>query len=182
MSSTFQNMPPHSRIWIYQSNRKLNEKEVAEIEIKAENFIDQWTSHGKTMNACIEIFYKLFIVVAVDEQTAPASGCGIDKSVHFIQQLEKYFSITLLNRTLVAYKKNDKLYTCSLAEFEKLIESGSITENTIVFNNLINTKAEMESNWEIALKQSWHSKFLPHKNILHRKRTLLDSPGISFQQ
>ena len=156
-------MPSHSRTWIYQSNRELNEKQIAEIKNKSQNFIDQWTSHGKTMNACIEIFHYFFIVVLVDEQSAPASGCGIDKSVHFIQQLEKDFSITLLDRTLAAYKKEDKIFICSLLEFEKLIGAGAIDENTIVFNNLVNTKAELENNWQIPLKRSWHKSLITAK-------------------
>jgi len=163
----FQNMPLHSRVWIYQSDRELNDKEEAEIKIKTQDFIYQWTSHRSKMNACIDVFYKFFVVIAVDEQTAPASGCGIDKSVHFIQQLEKDYSIKLLNRTLIAYKKKDNILSCSLIEFEKLIESGIIDENTIVFNNLVNTTAQIKSSWQIPLKKSWHSKFLPHKNILY---------------
>lgn len=156
----FRNMPPHSRTWIYQSGREFSKQETAEIKIRSTQFIDQWTSHGKTMNAAIELIYNRFIVVCVDEQTAPASGCGIDKSVHFIQQLEKDLSLTLLDRMNIAYKKDDKIISCSASEFETKIQNGEINDDTIVFNNMVTTKKELESSWEIRLKNSWQAKFL----------------------
>jgi hypothetical protein len=157
---TFNQLPPHSRVWIYQSTRELLPDEVSKIKTLANDFINQWTSHGNNMDAAIEIFHNRFVIVAVDEQTAPASGCGIDKSVRFMQDVEKQFSLTLLDRMNVAYKAGDSIRICSLAEFEKLINTKQIDENTIVFNNLVSAKLELGANWEIPLKRSWHSKML----------------------
>lgn len=149
----FRDMPPHSRIWIYQSDGEFTARETEEIKRKANEFVAQWTSHDQLMKACIEIFYARFIVVCVDEKTAPASGCGIDKSVKFIQQLEKYFSVSLLDRMNVAYRENGKILSCKISELKK---SGART----VFNNLVSTKEEMETNWEVPLEKSWHKQFL----------------------
>lgn len=157
---TIDQLPLHSRIWIYQSIRELNAQEVAEIQTKALSFLEQWTSHGNNMDAAIEVLYNRFVIVTVDEQTAPASGCGIDKSVRFIQEIESQFNINLLDRTQVAYKSGDSISSCSIAEFEKLIDTKQVRECTIVFNNLISTLSELQSNWEVPLKQSWHSKML----------------------
>lgn len=156
----FEIMPPDSKIWIYQSNREFSEQEAKNMENKSISFLDQWTSHGKTMNAAVEILYNRFIIICVDEQTAPASGCGIDKSVHFIRQLEKDHALVLLNRTLVAYKKENTIAGCTLSEFEAKIQGGEVNENTIVFNNMVSTKREMESNWQIPLKNSWQARLM----------------------
>ena len=149
----FKDMPPHSRIWIYQAERELTSAETDSIKIKADAFVVQWTSHNQLMKASIEIFHNRFIIVCLDEKTAPASGCGIDKSVKFIQQLEKDFSISLMDRMNAAYRKNGKIIFCKLAELKN---SGA----TAVFNNLISTKEELEKNWEVPLEQSWHKNFL----------------------
>lgn len=151
--TAFNTLPPHSRIWIYQSNREFTSSEVELIKIKSEEFAAQWTSHDQLMKACIEIFHNRFIVVCVDEKTAPASGCGIDKSVKFIQQLEKDFSISLLDRMNVAFRKEGKIYSSPIAELKNL---GATT----VFNNLVATKEELEKNWEVPLEQSWHKQFI----------------------
>lgn len=154
------NFIPESKVWIYQADRALTEQEVVLINKDALTFIDNWTAHGKLLKSQLEIFYNRFLVLFVDESQANASGCGIDKSIHFFQNLEKQLNINLMNRLLVAYKINDEVKTCSLSNFEKKIELGEITPETIVFNNLVSTKAEFESNWEIPLKNSWHSKML----------------------
>ena len=162
----FKDMPTHSRVWIYQCTREFTLSEAESIKRKAEIFVEQWTSHDQLMKACIEIFHNLFIVVCVDEKTAPASGCGIDKSLKFIQELEKGFTISLLDRMNVAYKRastfpkletlekiDQRIFTCTISELKN---SGAIT----VFNNLVNTKEELEKNWEVPIEKSWHSQFV----------------------
>jgi hypothetical protein len=47
---------------------------------------------------------------------------------------------------------------CSKEEFDELIKSGQISKETLVFNNLINKRHEMQTAWEIPLKDSWHSR------------------------
>ena len=44
-------------------------------------------------------------------------------------------------------------------EFKKLAKDKSVSENTIVFNNLINTIEELNDGWEIPASESWHSRF-----------------------
>ena len=151
--TNFKDMPPHSRVWIYQSNKEFTPSEVGLIKNKSEEFIARWTSHDQLMKACIEIFHNRFIILCVDEKTAPASGCGIDKSVKFIQQLEKDFSISLLDRMNAAYRDNGKIISCNISELKSL-------ENFTVFNNLVNTKEDFEKNWEIPLEQSWLKKLI----------------------
>jgi len=160
----FNNMPLHSRVWIYQSIREFSENEIVELKTKTEKFISEWTSHGKTMTACIEIFHNRFIIVCVDETSASASGCGIDKSVKFIQQLE--FDLggdtSLLDRMNVAYRKKSealslkgKIQVCSIQELKNLITSPEGHTGITVFNNLVNSKEELDQNWEVPLEKSW---------------------------
>jgi len=163
----FKDMPLHSRVWIYQADREFTSSEINSLQEKARAFVAQWTAHDQLMKACIEIFYHRFIVVCVDEKTAPASGCGIDKSVKFIQQLEKIFSVSLLDRMDVAYCNGPSLplpekqiQVCSTNDLSSLISQGKITEDIFVFNNLVQTKEELEKNWEAPLKESWYKKFI----------------------
>lgn len=157
-------MPSHSRIWIYQSIREFTENEITQLQLEAENFINEWTSHGKKMKACIEIFYNRFIIVCVDEKTASASGCGIDKSVKFIQHLENQFNTSLLDRMNIAYRqeiqKTDevnqgKIVLCSIPEFKKILTFYEEKKGITVFNNLVNTKEDFDKNWEVPLEKSW---------------------------
>lgn len=159
---TFNEMPLHSRVWIYQSDREIKDIEVNEIRRKAGMFLMEWTSHGNVMKATIDVLYNRFFVVCVDESAASASGCGIDKSVKFMQQMEQDYSINLFDRMLVLYRdKETKIQQTKLYTFEQMMEKGELNAETIVFNNLISTKEDMQSKWEVLVKKSWHARMIP---------------------
>jgi hypothetical protein len=151
----FNNLPGHSRIWIYQSGRELSEAEVNEIKKLAEHFVGEWTAHQQTLHAGFEIFHRIFLVLAVDENRNDASGCSIDKSVHFIRQLETQYKISLFDRFNVAFRKGEKVLVKSLNDFLKMFKDEKLTDNLHVFNNLLDTKADLHTKWEIPLKESW---------------------------
>jgi len=159
--SSYSGLPDHSRVWVYQSSRILNSDETQRIKREAKVFLNQWAAHGKSLLAAIEVFYCHFIVIIVDEEKASASGCSIDSSFKFIQKLESGFEISLLDRLLIAYRKNKEILVCRIDDFENKIKSGEINENTIVFNNLVDTKKAFDTQWEVLLKDSWHRKMLP---------------------
>jgi hypothetical protein len=154
-------LSPASRIWIYQSNKAFDPVMEIRMKERAGLFLDDWTSHGSKMQAAVEILHNRFVVVAVDEQTAPASGCGIDKSLRFIQQVEIEFQLQLLDRMSVAYEKEGVIQVCSLKEFEEMLKSGEINGETWVYNNLAENLAQLNSSWRLPLHKSWHARFLP---------------------
>lgn len=158
--ASFDNISGDSRIWIYQSNRKFSSEEIAKIKIGANNFVADWSAHGAALEASIEVLHDLFVVVAVDENHAGATGCSIDKSFQFVEALEKEFEITLLDRMLVAYYDNDVVNTCSVSEFSDRIKEGLSDENTLVFNNLIQSRKDIESSWVAPVKDSWQAQLL----------------------
>ncbi len=152
------NISEHSRVWIYQSDRELYAKEQEQIQQILNNFTAQWQAHGHQLAAHAEIRYNRFIIISVDEQVAGATGCSIDKSVKLMQGIEKEFSINLFDRFQIAYRDEESIKTCNRREFEEMIERAEITADSIVFNNLIATRAELNSKWETAVKDSWHAK------------------------
>jgi len=153
-------LPDHSRIWIYQSNTLLEDALSSLIGDRITAFLQQWSSHGSQMHAAMEVRHNRFLIIGVDEQTAAASGCGIDKLMRFIQELEKEFNITLLDRMLVSWEADGLVQVASLHVFEGLLDSGKISEDTLVFNNLVETKKQFDTNWKIPLRQSWHARLL----------------------
>ncbi|MDC7993493.1 ABC transporter ATPase [Altibacter sp. HG106] len=156
----FSELPDESRIWIYQSNRKLSEEEVRYIEQKTEVFLTQWTAHGANLEAGFELKHDRFIVIGLNQENASASGCSIDASVHFIQSLEQQFDIDLLDKMNVTFYTGDFIAHKSLADFKKMAKNRSVSPNTIVFNNLVTNKGEYKDHWEVPAKDSWHSRFL----------------------
>lgn len=155
----FETLPDHSRIWIYQSNRKFNDEEVTQLSAQLTEFLTQWTAHGSSLEAGFEIKYNRFIIISLNQENASASGCSIDASVHFIQQLEKQFQVDLLDKMNVTYYTGQFIAYKTLNDFKAMAKSKAISKNTVVFNNLVNNKAEYFENWEVPAEESWHSRF-----------------------
>ena len=156
----FDTLPDTSRVWIYQANRSFTDAELAEIISKLNTFITEWTAHGASLQAGYEIKYKRFITIALDHDQNEATGCSIDASVHFIQQLEKEYDVDLLDKLNVSYKQGEFVAYKALNDFRKMAKNKSVSPNTVVFNNLVTNKGEYLTNWEVPAKDSWHNRFL----------------------
>ena len=155
----FENLPPESKVWIYQSNRKFTEEEWSAIEPDLKTFIDSWSAHGTGLEASYLLKYYRFIILAVNQEVQMATGCSIDKSVEFIQSLENKYAVDLLDKMNVTFKLGEHIAHKPLIEFKKMAKDKAVSENTIVFNNLVNTIEEWNDNWEVPAGESWHSRF-----------------------
>ena len=159
--TNYNNMPEDSRVWVYQSERKLTEAELISVKEKADLFIDEWTAHGAKLKACFEIRDDVFLLMLVDEKQAMASGCSIDKSVHFILGLENELGISFTNRLLFAYRNNaGEVCIVNRNEFERLIKTGIINAETKVFNTLVKNKSELETGFEVPFEKSWQKNLI----------------------
>jgi hypothetical protein len=155
----FNTLPEESRIWIYQSNRKFSDTEFSEIETALQSFLESWAAHGTSLESSYELKYNRFIIIAVNQDVQPATGCSIDSSVEFIQSLEKKYDVDLLDKMNVTFKLGEHIAHKPLIDFKKMVKDKAVTENTIVFNNLINNVQEYRESWEVPAIDSWHSRF-----------------------
>ena len=160
MLVAFNTLPDSSRIWVYQANRSFTENELQEIRQELDAFIEEWTTHGSDLKAGYEIRYNRFIILALDQTQTSASGCSIDASVHFIQQLEKKYNVELLDKMNVSYKQGEYVAYKPLNDFKKMAKQKAVSKNTIVFNNLVTNKGEYLEHWEVPASESWHGRFM----------------------
>ena len=146
----------NSRVWVYQSDKQLNDADVIKLQIMLDNFTTSWTAHNNQLKAKAEIRYNRFIILIVDESQAGASGCSIDKSVRFMKDIEEQFGINLFDRFNLAYRSDEQIISVPRHTFEELISNKTIDANTIVFNNMVQNLTELENKWEVPFKDSWH--------------------------
>ncbi len=160
MLVSFDSLPETSRIWIYQANRSFTESEIGVLETELRSFIEAWTAHGQNLRAAYEIKYNRFIILALDQSHAAASGCSIDASVHFIQSLQDRFGVDLLDKMNVTFRQGEYIAYKPLTDFKKMAKDRAISADTVVFNNLVTNIREYQDYWEVSAKESWHSRFL----------------------
>jgi len=166
MVIAFDQLPSTARIWIYQANRSLQPNEVALVTDRMATFMEGWRSHGENINVAMKLAYNQFLILAVDEQVNAASGCSIDSSVREVKALGEALQVDFLNKLKVAYLENDTVKTVSIPSFKALVARGEVTGDTLIFNNMITTKAALDQQWIIQAKQSWLSKYVKSESSI----------------
>tara|TARA_R100000027_G_scaffold66715_1_gene63226 strand:- start:225 stop:719 length:495 start_codon:yes stop_codon:yes gene_type:complete len=159
MYTNFNDLDKSSRLWVYQSDRPFTKEEKEFILQNGKVFVENWTAHNKALNASIDVKYDQFVVLSVDETKAPATGCSIDKSVHFIKALENELKINLLDKSKIAFLMNGQVVLKNLPSIKSKIESDEITADLMTFNNMVTTKDEFENNWLIPASKSWMARY-----------------------
>ena len=146
---------PDSRVWIYQSSRLFFMSEALEIEDLLNDFIKNWLSHGTPVKGYATLFFGQFIILMADEAATGVSGCSTDSSVRLIKEIEKKFSVTMFDRTSLAFLINDKIQIIPMMHLQYALDHDLLSVNSLYFNNIVETKQELEKNWIIPIRDSW---------------------------
>ncbi len=155
---------PGSRIWIYQAPRIFNLNEALEIEDILHEFVSNWKSHGTPVKGQAYLFFGQFIILLADETATGVSGCSTDSSVRLIKDMEQQFGLNLFDRTSLAFIVKDKVQLLPLSQLQYAVDNGFINTDTLYFNNLVQTKDELENKWIIPVKESWLIKKISFSN------------------
>lgn len=161
----FELLPDHSRVWVYQSTRAFTDSEKEELTKGLTSLSNQWSAHGTPLHTSFTIAFDQFVIMAVDEQLQGASGCSIDGSVRYLKSLQSALGLDFFDRSGIAFLENGKVKVYPMTELKSLFDTQTLSAGTITFNNLVNTKAEWSSQWQVAVKNSWMARFLPKMTV-----------------
>jgi len=165
MFASFESMSPESRIWIFQSDRKFSDRDKAIITEHLKLFTDGWAAHGQPLKASFDLRYDQFLIIAVDEGYNNASGCSIDSSVRVIKEIENHLRISFLSRDRVAFLKNSDVDLIQLKDLKEEYQKGNWNESSSTFNNVIETKGQLETEWIIPAGTTWLKRYVPTKTL-----------------
>jgi hypothetical protein len=151
----------NSRVWVYQSERLFRISEALDMEDLLKEFVEGWTSHGAGVKGFATLLFGQFVVLMADESVAGVSGCSTDSSVRFVKDLGERFRTDFFNRTNLAFFLKDKIEVLPMNQLPYALDNGFITGDTLYFNNLVQTKKDLEEKWIIPVKDSWLAGRLP---------------------
>ncbi len=160
ISPSLSALPEHARVWVYKSATPFSAEQKDLIRERGAVFTRSWAAHGAQLAAALDVVNDHFVVLGVDQRQAMASGCSIDTSVQFIQQLERELGQLLTDRMVVLYEKGGVVQGCRVPEVEDLIKRGVLNADTIVFDDLVTTKADLEARFRTPLRNSWMARYL----------------------
>jgi hypothetical protein len=149
------NFPGSSRVWIYQASRIFSISEALDIEEMLKTFAEQWKSHGIPVKGVGYLFFGQSVILMADESASGVSGCSTDSSVRLIKEIEQHFGVNMFDRTSLAFVVKEKVQLLPLPQLQYAFDNQFITGDTLYFNNLVQTKDELEKQWIIPVKESW---------------------------
>ena len=153
-------LPDHARVWVYKTARDLSQAEQNLVRDRGAAFTGSWAAHGAPLDATVEVLHNRFVVVAVDEEQAMASGCSIDKSVGFIKNLEHDLNLMLTDRMIVVYEGADGITSCRLQDLPALLQEGLITGDTVVYDDLVPSLGDLRTRFRMPLLSTWLERYL----------------------
>lgn len=153
-------LPDHARVWVYKTARDLSQAEQNLVRDRGAAFTGTWAAHGDPLDAAVDILHNRFVVVAVDEEQALASGCSIDKSVGFIKSLEHDLNLMLTDRMVLVYEGPNGITSCRLQALPELLKEGSITADTVVYDDLVPTLGDLRMRFAMPLRATWLERYL----------------------
>lgn len=157
-----EDFPGSARIWIFGTDRELDAGESEALLGAVDGFLRKWAAHGVPLRAARSWRHARFLIVAVDLERAPPSGCSIDALVHALRDLEDRLGARFLGNEAVWYRDDTgAIRRASRPEFRELARRGGVTPESTVFDNSITALSELRAGrWEGPASERWHAALL----------------------
>lgn len=158
MTVSYEDLSPDSRLWIYSSKRTLNADEQAQILKVLKQFTDSWQAHGKDVHSRAEIREDRFILLFADESKSGVTGCSIDASVSIFREIEQAIQLDLFNRMNFFLSVNGSIKLLEKHALESELASGQLNGKSLIYDNMIGSKVELEHSWLKPIEESKYSR------------------------
>jgi hypothetical protein len=157
---SFAPLPDTARLWIYAAADPLAAADEDAIRQTIKAFMDDWSSHGRAIRGAMHIQDQRFILIAATLDDRDVSGCGIDASVHAIEDIAAKRDIRWVPALHVLYRDADgAVQHVSRSAFRTLANEGTVTAATPVFDPSITTvEALRAGQFEQPAGDAWHAR------------------------
>jgi len=152
--------PDEARCWIYVADRPLSDALQEKLLGTLEPFFAEWASHGRPVQGAATVLEDRFLVVVGAITRGDISGCGIDASVHRVQETAENLGVTWLSPLLVFFRGADgTVESLPRSAFRKHVAAGTITAATPVFDVSLTTLGQLrDGTFEKPAGASWHAR------------------------
>ena len=155
----FDKLPASARLWVYQANRNLTTTESAAVLTALRPALDTWAAHGHPLTASAMVVENRFLLLAVDEGAGLPSGCSIDSSVHTVQAIGQQLDVDFLDRSATYRASDGSVHGLPLSMIKSAVADGSLNPNTLVFNTLVKSLADFQTNWQLPASETWLKRY-----------------------
>lgn len=157
----FESLPDSSRVWVFGSDTPLSEGGTTGLLAGVDEYLAHWKAHGAPLTVAREWRDGRFLVVAVDQTTAGATGCSIDGLFRVLQGLERAVGANLVGGGRVYYRDTHAaVQSVARDAVAELVANGTISKDTVVFDASITDLGTFRAWFERRAKETWVKEML----------------------
>lgn len=157
----FDHLPDDARVWVFGSDRPLDERQRARLLEAVDAYLAQWKAHGAPLTCARSWRDDRFLTVGVDQRSAGASGCSIDALFRVLQGLERELGTSLVSGGRVFWRDGADVRSADRGDFMELAGRGEIGRDTMVFDLTVTSLDDWRQRFERRAADSWHGQLLP---------------------
>ncbi len=154
----FKTLAENARVWVYQADRNLSEAEEARILDFLRAALDTWVTHGMPMRGSVKILFNRLILIAADTDFQDPSGCSIDSSTRWLQELGKAMNVNFFDRSIGYFEDGDWKFF-SVFDTKKQVSGGIIRPETPVINPRVGSVGDLENSLVIPASASFLNRY-----------------------
>lgn len=153
-------LPDDARLWVFAADERLNEEAAETLLARVDAFLDQWSAHGHALTCGRELREDRLLLVAVDEASAPATGCSIDSMVRVLKELETELGVGLTDHARVIWRDGQgAVRTAARPTFAEMARNDEVTPETVVFDTTLTRLGDVRAGrLEVPAASSWHRR------------------------
>lgn len=154
----FKELSADAKVWIYIGDNRLNQAEKNELLGKLEPFLSRWKSEGKEFKSSYELIDDQILVIGGVSEGFALSGCTMDALKKTVMKWDETLKMNFTLIPKFCYRQENKIICRSQADFKKDIQAGLVSQDTIVFDNTIQSIEAYRNGIEFPLSKSWHNR------------------------
>jgi hypothetical protein len=152
----FESLPDESRVWVFGSERPLDDRDAERLLSEVDRFLAQWKAHGMPLTCARDWREDALLTIGVDTTQEKASGCSIDGLFRTLQLLERSLGTRLLGGGRVFYRDpSGHVRSVGRDHLSELATEGILGVETPVFDTGLTTVADWRERFEVPARETW---------------------------
>ncbi len=148
----FEDFSDDSKCWVFGFKNNPSSKQLEDVCVEVNNFLEEWRSHGRAINSSHSILENRFLVLVANG----SSGCSIDSMRKDIKIILNKHGIDLSDFTDVFWKNDNNINCSSRSEFSEILKNQSVE---YVYDLSLSALGSLKTNGlSKEYKDSWAAK------------------------
>jgi hypothetical protein len=153
--TAFDALPADARVWVFGCDPAPDARTREDIARDVDAFLESWAAHGEELRVGRQWLADRFLVIAVDEHSAGASGCSIDALYHRLGAIEQVYGVTLRAGGRVFYRGERGVQSIQRSEITARVRAGDLTADAVVYDTSVTKMDALRASFERPARESW---------------------------